>query len=217
MDIKNKTIVFIGDSITDMNREKVNFWDQNHLYGHSFVFLLASGFGYEFPAGGIKIYNRGISGNKSRDLVDRWQSDVLDLKPDIVNILVGINDIILSVHENKPFSLEEYEKNLSEMVEKTYESAPETQIILCEPFAFPEAAAKEYYDAFKTSVPLLRDSCHRIAKKYGCLFVPLQEVFDKAYAQNPQCGYSHWIWDGIHPTAAGHRIIEAQWKRRLLS
>ena len=217
MEIKNKTIVFIGDSITDMNREKSNFGDQNHLYGHSFVFLLASSFGFDRPKDGIKVYNRGISGNQSQDLTERWQIDVLDLNPDIVNILIGINDVIVSVHENSPVSTDLFEANLVEMVEKTLKRNPEAKIILCEPFSFPEAAAERYREAFKKYVPILSEICRRVSEKYGCVFVPLQNVFDQLYSENLQCGYSHWIWDGIHPTAAGHRVIEEQWRKIVLA
>ena len=97
--LDNKTIVFQGDSITDMARGR-ELWDLNHVYGHSYVFLLASQFGYEAPEKNITIYNRGISGNRTVDLYARWKEDTLNLKPDVVSILVGINDILMDVIEN---------------------------------------------------------------------------------------------------------------------
>ncbi len=208
--LDNKTIVFQGDSITDMARGR-ELWDLNHVYGHSYVFLLASQFGYEAPEKNITIYNRGISGNRTVDLYARWKEDTLNLKPDVVSILVGINDILMDVIENAGVDEKRCAKVLSAIVEETREELPHVQFVLCEPFAFPEAAREEYRQVFRERVPLHQQAVRAVAQKYGCLFVPLQEDFDAAYQAHPELGHAYWIWDGIHPTAAGHQIIARKW------
>src|SRR5258706_16021761 len=74
--------LFQGDSITDGNRGRSN--DPNHILGHGYVFSIASRAGASFPGKGNLFYNRGISGNKITDLEKRWQTDTLDLKPDVL-------------------------------------------------------------------------------------------------------------------------------------
>ncbi|MBD0258018.1 MAG: twin-arginine translocation signal domain-containing protein, partial [Cytophagales bacterium] len=85
------TFLFQGDSITDGNRTRDNDW--NHVMGHGYAYILASKLWYEHPGKGFRFLNRGVSGNKVTDLAARWQADALDLKPDVLSILVGINDV----------------------------------------------------------------------------------------------------------------------------
>ncbi len=201
MNLQNKTILFQGDSITDMN----HIWspdDKNHLYGHSFVFLLASQLGCDMPGAGIHIENRGISGNRTGDLVARWEKDSLSISPDIINILVGIND-----HTDAA----EYKRLLSQIIEDTHARLPETQFILCEPFVHIPSYRNTDIDTKAEKVRCQQVAMREVAETYGCLFVPLQEVFDTAYRDNPQVDNAYWIWDGIHPTAAGHMLIARQW------
>ena len=216
MDLKNKTVVFQGDSITDMNRARDNFWDGNHLYGHSFVFLLAGFFGYELPEKNITVYNRGVGGDRCVDMQARWETDTLSLNPDVISVLIGINDIILDIINNSGVTAQQYEEVLKKLVLETKEKRPQTEFIICEPFAFPESAAEEYRCVFKGRVPQHQQVAFRVARECGCLFVPLQEAFNAAYNRNKNLGYKHWIWDGVHPTAAGHQIIAAQWKKVVL-
>ncbi len=201
MNLQNKTILFQGDSITDMN----HIWspvDQNHLYGHSYVFLLASQLGCDMPGAGIHIENRGISGNGTKDLAARWDKDAIALSPDIISILVGINDRIDTL---------EYKKLLFQMLEDTHDALPNVEFILCEPFLHIPSYKGEDGEAKAARIRSHQAALREIAQDYGCLFVPLQEVFDAAYAAHPEVDKAYWIWDGIHPTAAGHMLIARQW------
>ena len=213
MDLRNKTIVFQGDSITDMNRERNNFDDKNHLYGHSFVFLLASYFGCEMPEYNITVHNRGVSGQRSTGLKNVWQKDAIDLKPDLISILIGINDVAGYIRCDKELTCEKYENSLVEIIEETKAKLPDTKLIICEPFAFVEAADEIYQKDMPRLIRENQEAARRVAERFDCLFIPLQEVFDKAVSEHPELGHKHWIWDGIHPTAAGHRIIAKQWMK----
>src|SRR5690242_17694491 len=87
----NFTFLFQGDSITDGNRTRNNDW--NHIMGHGYQYIIASKLWFDFPKKRLHFLNRGISGNKVTDLAARWQKDTIELKPDVLSILVGINDI----------------------------------------------------------------------------------------------------------------------------
>ncbi len=210
MQLTNKSLLFIGDSITDMSRGR-NLTDQNHIYGHSFVFLLASLLRCEHPLANITLHNRGESGDGSPDIAARWERDAVALSPDIINLLVGINDVIHFVDKNEGCSAKEYYDTVARLIEQTRKARPETAFILCEPFASPEAAAARYRLPFATMVPLHQEAARALARDYGCLFVPLQEEFDRAILAYPTLGPSYWLWDGIHPTAQGQRLIAKKW------
>lgn len=211
MILDNKTILFQGDSITDMMRGR-NSKDPNHFYGHSYVFLLAGKFGYETPDKHITVYNRGVSGDRSVDVYARWQEDALALKPNVVSILVGINDILLGVEEKaRGVSAEKYAQVLGHIIEDTRAVFPEVQFVLCEPFVHLASLNEGCRATFAQQVPLHQQAVRQVAEQYGCLFVPLQAAFDAAYAAWPNVGPDYWIWDGIHPTAAGQQIIARQW------
>ena len=210
MNLAGKTIVFQGDSITDMARGR-NSWDQNHLYGHSFVFLIASKLCYENPENKTVFYNRGNSGDRSIDVLRRWREDTLDLKPDIVSLFVGINDIIRDIETGDGVSVEDYEKILCRIIEETKKEIPYIRFVLCEPIFFLTSAKKEYRKEFAERVPRQQNVVRHVAEKYNCVFVPLQEDFNNAYKLYPELGEGYWIWDGIHPTAAGHQLIARKW------
>ncbi len=209
MKLKNKKIVFAGDSITDMNRGR-NEIDLNHIYGHSFVFLLAGRFGIERPDDNITVINRGVSGDTSSDLLNRWNDDVLSQKPDIISLLIGINDIVTALQVGKDPDVNRYYANLFELHRLAAEICPEARFIVCEPFCFPDLTAEQYRPSYRKYIKEIQHAAQTFAQRTGSLFVPLQCAFDE-YANNYSVGSDHWIWDGVHPTAAGHRIIENQW------
>jgi lysophospholipase L1-like esterase len=105
--VSKTRILFQGDSITDMARGRGT--DPNHILGHSYVFLLAAKYGAAFPELELDFVNRGIGGNTVLDLEKRWQKDTLHLKPDLLSILIGVND-------NKSVSIEQYEKTYDKLI-----------------------------------------------------------------------------------------------------
>ena len=122
-------ILFQGDSITDMNRGRTS--DPNHILGHSYAFLIGAKFGSEFPERKLVFINRGVGGNKLADMAGRWQHDTLDMKPDILSILIGINDL------NQKVSAEDYEKQYDQLLTDTVKALPNVRLVLCEPFGLP--------------------------------------------------------------------------------
>ena len=210
MNFKNKTIVFQGDSITDAAWNR-NLWDHNGMYGHGYAFLVASKLEFEDPRLNMTVHNRGISGDRSADVLARWQEQALDFKPDLISLLVGINDLICEASPCGGIDAQNYKKNLIEIMEMTKAQAPNAKVVMLEPFGFYECTHAEHVDTFRDNLPERRAIAKEVAEQYGCLFIPLQQDFYDAVAAYPELGHKYWLWDGIHPTPAGHQLIARKW------
>lgn len=204
------TFLFQGDSITDGNRSRNNDW--NHVMGHGYQYIIASRLWYDFPEKGFDFFNRGISGNKVTDLAARWQSDTLDLRPDVLSVLIGINDTSAFINGNNNFSAEHYERDFRQLLQQTKQQLPAVQIVLCEPFVLPVGNVKTRWDVFHTEVEKRQQVVKKLSEEFNAVFVPLQAAFNKASKQAPA---DYWIWDGIHPMPAGHELIAREWLHRV--
>ncbi|TXK38004.1 SGNH/GDSL hydrolase family protein [Pontibacter qinzhouensis] len=207
---KGLTVLFQGDSITDGNRGRNQ--DPNHIMGHGYAFSIASRVGADHPAKNISFFNRGISGNKITDLAKRWQEDTLNLKPDVLSILVGINDAASVVHQKEAVPVAQFENVYRELLEKTKQQNPDVLLVLCEPFILPVGPVQQNWEAWHTDVVTRQAAVKRLAADYQAVFVPFQQVFDKALAKAPA---RYWIWDGIHPTVAGHELMTREWMQQV--
>lgn len=208
---KGAVILFQGDSITDGNRGRNE--DPNHIMGHGYAFSIASRIGADFPEKNYKFYNRGTSGNKVTDLAERWQKDTLDLKPDILSILVGINDSSSVVTNWKPVvSVEKYEETYNALLEQTKAVFPDIIFVLCEPFILKVGKVAESWEAYHVDIERRREVLRKHAKKFDAVFVASQEVFNNACKKAPA---KYWMWDGIHPTVAGHELLTREWLKQV--
>lgn len=208
---KNLVFLFQGDSITDGNRTRNNDW--NHVMGHGYQYIISSKLWFDRPEEHYMFYNRGISGNRIKDLEARWQKDALDVKPDILSILVGINDVAAIVNNRDPESIDEFERRFNNILEKTKKALPKTKIVLCEPFILPVGMVVEQWKLWETEIKKQQSVIRKLAKKYDAIYVELQEPFNKACKKAPA---DYWIWDGIHPMPAGHELIARQWLKEVL-
>lgn len=218
-------ILYIGDSITDGNwgnsgggpkpsSERAQ-WDKNHIYGSGYMYLCASYYQSKYPEKEYAFFNRGISGNTLADIEARWQGDAIDVKPDLLSVLVGTNDIgqYLNSGDKKPFDFEGWEKRYRNLLDKAVEANPNLKIVLCAPFTENTGKMRE------TQNFALRDSLTRrcaeivkgIAKDYGAVYLPFNDMFDEILKTTPTSDDTYWIWDGIHPTPAGHRRMAGMW------
>lgn len=203
---KNSRIVFQGDSITDGGRSRND--DLNHVMGHGYAYLIACRLGFDEAHQNYQFFNRGISGNRIVDLYARWQEDTLNLKPDVISILAGVNDIGLEFSTKAGTSNEKYEKVYRLLLEETREAIPEVKFVLCEPFILPVNYVKENWEQWSAAMIYRRRIVRALAVEYHCVFVSLQDEFTSV-SQNLSPEY--WIWDGVHPTPAGHELIARQW------
>jgi lysophospholipase L1-like esterase len=204
-------ILFQGDSITDGNRGRDK--DPNHIMGHGYAFSIASRVGADRPEKNYQFYNRGISANKVIDLEKRWQTDTLDLKPDVLSILIGVNDSASSVVNWDPVvNVQLYEEIYNRLLEQTRAAFPEVIFVLGEPFIAPGTRTTGNWEAYLADIAQRQAVVKKLASKYDAVFVGYQAVFDKAYSKVPA---DYWIWDGVHPTVAGHELMVREWLKEV--
>lgn len=200
------TLLFQGDSITDGNRGRND--DLNHILGHGYVFLLAAQAGFKLPEQQLHFINKGISGNKVPDLAARWATDTLNYKPQLLSILVGINDTTAAVNKQPGFTPATYEAEYGALLQQSRQANPDVQLVILEPFILPVGQVKAQLAAYQAELQPRQAAARRLAEQFDAVFVPLQEPFSKAVAKAPM---DYWVWDGIHPTAAGHALLAHEW------
>ena len=198
----NMRILFQGDSITDGNRGRNA--DPNHVLGHGYCFILAAKYGAYQADLNLDFINRGVSGNTVHDLARRWQKDTLDLKPDVLSILIGVND------NSKGVSIEEYEKVYIKLIDDAKSANPNIRLVLCEPFGMAVGNKKENFEKWFATLKQRQEIVAKLGEKYSAPVVHFQKVFDEAVARAPA---EHWIWDGVHPTYSGHQLMADEWER----
>ena len=205
-----KTILFQGDSITDCDRGRD--WEHNEM-GVGYATMVAGALGAAAPYQ-YRFYNRGIGGNRIVDIYARIKSDIINLKPDYMSLLIGVNDVWHELDFQNGVDAEKFEMLYGLLIDEIKAELPELKIMILEPFVFPGSATASADDSgkyayFRKETELRAQAAMRVAQKYDLAFVPLQNIFDEADADAPAPGY--WLWDGVHPTAAGHELIKQEW------
>lgn len=199
-------ILFFGDSITDMSRNRDEHADEIFTYGSGYPMLVASALYRKNPLK-YQVINRGIGGDRSVDLYARIKRDVWNLKPDVLSILVGINDIWHELNENDGVELDRFEKIYSMMIEDTLKRLPNVKIILCEPFVLKGKCTQQQFEQFQ-QVYRYAEIVKGLAERYKLYFLPLQE---KMNAAAEKFGAEKYLYDGVHPMVAGATLIADAW------
>lgn len=203
---ENDVVLFQGDSITDGNRGRNS--DLNHVHGHGYQYILASEMYADNLNKNIEVLNRGTSGDRVADLFGRWREDCLNLKPTVLSILIGINDIILEYDGGKGSNPERYEKIYRLLLDEVLERNPDTFLVIIEPF-FGEKKEPELNVYFKERIGGYQTAAKKIAEDYNAVFVPVQDMFDN---YSKKIDIYKLLWDGVHPTTCGHQLIARRWK-----
>ena len=206
-DFKEGTrVLFQGDSITDMGRSRdPNTTDQNHILGHSYVFVVAGRLGMDMRGRQLHFINRGFTGNGAAELKARWSPDAIDVQPDVLSILVGVNNVML----NK--DLETFEADYRQLLDASRKANPDLKIVLLDPFTLKAgqlAANEGRWNHMRGGIDSLLPIVARLAKDYDAVHIKTQEIFDQASALTSP---GDWLWDGFHPTARGHELIARHW------
>ena len=194
--------LFQGDSITDAGRQEYTPLSTGQGYTH----LLASQLTYENPEN--VVYNCGIGGNRVVDLFARWKKDCLNLEPDVLTILIGVNDVWHEYASQNGVDPEKFEMVYRMILEETKQKLSNIRIILMGSFLLPGTAAGDDYDSFYKDVEIRRNITKKLADELGLEFIDLQAKFDEALKIAPS---EHWTVDGVHPTPAGHELIKRAW------
>lgn len=204
---KDYVILFQGDSITDAGRNKQNEGFNNpSSLGSGYAFLAGATLLEKYASLNLKIHNRGISGNKVFQLAERWEKDCLDIKPDVLSILIGVNDIWHTLNGNYNGTIDKYRNDYIALLERTKSALPSVKLIICEPFSVPgvKAVDEKWYPEFYG----YQKAAKEIAEHFGAVFVPFQKIFDEAMKRAPG---SYWTGDGVHPSLAGAQLMAQAW------
>ncbi len=199
-------ILLVGDSITDMGRDR-NSGDQ---------YPFAHGFGYPFIVNSrlcekdvlnYTLINRGISGNRIVDVYARAKSDIWNIAPDVMSILIGVNDVWHEIEQKNGVEIDRFERVYRMLIEDTKKALPNVKIMLLEPFVLKGVSTTEKFDQFLQVFEYAK-VVKKLAEEYGLIFVPLQEEFDR---QAKDVGEETLLYDGVHPTIAGSTLIANEW------
>ncbi|SHL42974.1 Lysophospholipase L1 [Chitinophaga jiangningensis] len=204
---KDYTILFQGDSITDVGRKRdADAANNGAALGGGYAFLAASELLWQHPDKNLSIYNRGISGNKVYQLAERWDADCINLKPNVLSILIGVNDYWHKHNGKYDGSSKVYRDDYDKLLDRTKQKFPDLQLIIGEPFAVKGVKAVD--DTWYPEFNEYRAAAKEIADKYKASFIPYQAIFDKAVQSAPA---SYWTGDGVHPSLAGARLMAQAW------
>lgn len=209
--ISLKTFLFQGDSITDACREdddRINFG-----LGKGYALLVAADF-LKNKKDDFGFLNRGVSGDRVTDIYARIKEDIINLKPDCMSILVGVNDVSHELTMQCGVDEIKYEKIYSMLIEEVITALPDIQIIILEPFVLRGTATEALWEQFDCEVRKRAEAAKRVAEKFDLTFVPLQKLFDDAVADS---NAEYWSADGVHPTYAGHQLIKEELVKAIIN
>lgn len=210
--MKRRNIIFFGDSITDMGRTKLLRDYEPWSNGIGYPQFISGYLDYNYP-NQYRVINKGISGNRSIDLMERIETDVWSIKPDYLVILIGANDVWHGISCNNGVDIKTFENVYSKMIEETKKRIKDVNIILMEPFILQGIETEERYDDFLK----IRDYAKvvkRISEKYNLTFIPLQDKFDEESNKN---GVENYLYDGVHPAAAGAYLIAQEFIKTFIN
>lgn len=206
-----KRILFQGDSITDAHRSR----DNDEFPGSGYPNLLKARIGADYPTE-YECLNRGISGDRVVDIYARIRRDIILLKPDILSILIGINDVWHELGSHNGVDAQKFEMVYDLILSEVKAALPGIRLVILEPFVLPGGATDntadlpDRYDYFRREVDLRAAAARRVSQKHNATFVPLQEALSEACKRAEP---SHWLMDGVHPTSAGHELIAREWMK----
>lgn len=203
---KGQTVLFQGDSITDCGRNRNNLTDLALGYPQKIATIYQT----LFKDSNITFINKGISGNRSSDLLLRYTEDFKVLKPDFISILIGINDVWRRYDQNDPTSIEDFKSNYTQLLTQIKTDLPHTQIMLIEPFvlhSLPDRRA--WHEDLDPKIQVVRE----LANEFADYYLPLDGLFASLCATS--YSPSDIALDGVHPTDTGHSIIAYEYLKLL--
>ena len=218
-----KTILFQGDSITDCGRIReesdsalTQFYKKLHkstALGNGYPAKITAQLQKEFP-GSYRYINRGVSGDTILNIYARIVRDIINIKPDYMSLLIGVNDVWRGIDNDYGTGKERFEKVYDIVLSELREELPDMKIMIMEPFLLEGTASvstperPDRYDIFKKGVDEAAETARKIAEKYDCKFIEIQKHLDEVAKVK---GSSYLSADGVHPSDAGHELIKNEW------
>ena len=197
-----KTILFIGDSITDCHRNGDDL-------GQGYAMLAAKALEKKCP-GQFRFVNRGISGDKVTDIYERRQADIFDVKPDFMSILVGVNDVWHEKTHASGVDVQTYLDVYDQLLREIRQALPNTRLMLMEPFVNEGEATRDDIEFFEGEMAMRSEVVQMLCAKHDVFFLPLQFDLYELEEQHPA---GHWTLDGVHPTLNFHEYMAQKWVR----
>jgi lysophospholipase L1-like esterase len=204
---RNNIILFQGDSITDSGRNREDTSSNSaEALGKGYAMLAGAKLLEKYASLELKVYNKGISGNKVYQLAERWDADCIHMKPDILSILIGVNDLWHKLNGQYNGTLDIYRNDYTALLERTKKALPHVKLIICEPFAVPgvKAVDNKWYPEFIG----YQEAARAIATQFEATYIPYQKIYDEAQKVAPGV---YWTGDGVHPTLAGAQLMAKAW------
>lgn len=196
-------ILFQGDSITDAGRN----YEDIHNLGMGYPKYAAENIRAAFPDTDFEFVNLGISGNQTKDLVARLQNDFVDVQPDIVSILIGINDVWHHADDRSWIDNELFESNyrtvLTAIKEKT-----NAKILMMEPFLIPVEDKKFFWEDLMPKILIIRS----LAREFADVYLPTDGLLNAEFIGNNPTDYAA---DGVHPTETGAKFIGNEYAKAI--
>jgi len=202
-------VLFQGDSITDGGRDRSGRY-QDHALGHGYPYIIAANYGGHFPERKLSFLNRGVSGNKLADMIGRWGGDAIALKPDVISILIGVNDVWHNIEGGRQINFPEIEAAYDKLLTDTAAALPGVKVVLCEPFLLRGKANEKKWNEWDAAVKQIQQIVGRLGEKHKVPVVRFQKLFDEACKRAPA---EYWLFDGVHPFFAGNQLMADEWVR----
>jgi len=208
---KGDVVLFQGDSITDAGRDKQNeHANSARSFGGGYAYLAAAWMLEAFAEKELTIYNRGISGDKVYQLDERWEKDCLSLKPNVLSILIGVNDYWHFREGRYEGTPEIYEKDFRALLKRTREQYPDIKLVICQPYILTDTRAVD--ESWVEPFSPYQEISQKLCLEFGATWVPFQEAFIGATERAPA---THWTGDGVHPSMAGAQLMANTWLEAL--
>lgn len=202
---KQITVLFQGDSITDAGRSREENLPKNRGLGTGYPYFVSGRLLVDRTDIDWNIINRAVSGNRIVDLYARWKIDALNLKPDYISIMDGVNDTWHEKARENGVEVPRYAKIFRELLQWTKDTLPNTKLVLLEPYVLVfGAVTPDWVDEINER----REVVRQLAKDFDATFIPTQDILNKACKKAPM---DYWLADGVHPTPAGHSLIADAW------
>jgi lysophospholipase L1-like esterase len=210
---KGDIVLFQGDSITDAGRNRRDEATPNSQspFGTGYALFIAASILANHPDEKLNLYNRGISGNKVYQLAERWEKDCLELQPNILSILIGVNDFWHTKTGGYAGTIETYATDFRNLILQTKKALPKIKIVILEPFIIHGGTALD--NTWENDFAPYRIAAKKIATDNNLIFVPLQSVFNEALKHAPA---DYWGKDGVHPSMAGAQLMAQAWLKAVL-
>ena len=195
--------LFIGDSITDAGRR-----DDPDKLGHGYVRLIRDYLLAKAPADAPKVLNLGVGGDESKHLAARWQADVLARRPNVLSVMIGVNDVWRQLDGKGPgTTLRDYVATLDKLLADTVAAEPTVKIVLCEPSVISPPAPARGNDLLLPYAMAVRELAGKHTRHVACV-VGTHHTCLAAERSRPDFA---WWPDGVHPSTAGHMLLARAW------